>query len=158
MMCERVLSRETQGTRLAEKQLVQAAIADSWTQILQLRLLVLYTAWLIDQKTTAGVRKEIAACKVECARVLHDVVQRAMHIHGALGVSNEMPLGGLWMLAPIMAIVDGPTEVHQVTIARQVLKDYRPSDGRFPSAWLPPRIDDARARFAAALEDHVGNL
>ena len=158
MMCERVLSRETQGTRLAEKQLVQAAIADSWTQILQLRLLVLYTAWLIDQHTTAGARKEIAACKVECARVLHDVVQRAMHIHGALGVSNEMPLGGLWMLAPVMAIVDGPTEVHQVTIARQVLKGYRPSDSRFPTAWLPPRIDDARARFAEVLEDSVGNL
>jgi acyl-CoA dehydrogenase len=158
MMCERALSRETQGSRLADKQLVQAAIADSWTQILQLRLLVLYTAWLIDQKTTAGVRTEIAACKVQCARVLHDVVERAMHLHGALGVSNEMPLGALWMLAPMMAIMDGPTEVHQVTIARQVLKRYRPSDGTFPSAWLPPRIEEARARFADALEHLVGNL
>jgi acyl-CoA dehydrogenase len=81
-----------------------------------------------------------------------------MHIHGALGVSNEMPLGGLWMLAPVMAIVDGPTEVHQVTIARQVLKAYRPAEGTFPSSWLPPRIDEARARFAEVLEDHVGNL
>ncbi|MCA1831369.1 MAG: acyl-CoA dehydrogenase family protein [Actinomycetota bacterium] len=158
MMCERVLSRETQGTVLAQKQLVQAAISDSWTQIMQLRLLVLYTAWLIDQKATAGARKEISACKIEAARVIHDVVYRAMHIHGAIGVSNEMPLGNMWMLAPTMGIVDGPTEVHQVTVARQVLKEYGPSESIFPSAWLPPRIDEARARFATALEELAGNL
>ncbi len=159
MMCERAVSRETQGTLLADKQMVQEAIADSWTQILQLRLLVLYTAWLIDQHHDyKRVRKEIAACKVEAARIIHDVVYRAMHLHGALGVSNEMPLAQMWMAAPAMAVVDGPSEVHQLTIARQVLKDYRPASGVFPTAWLPPRIDAARARFADALEDQVGNL
>jgi acyl-CoA dehydrogenase len=81
-----------------------------------------------------------------------------MHIHGALGVSNEMPLGAMWMLAPTMGIVDGPTEVHQITIARQVLKDYRPAESMFPSAWLPPRIEEARARFAGVLDEQVGNL
>jgi acyl-CoA dehydrogenase len=157
LMCERALSRETKGSLLADKQLVQAAIADSWTQMIQLRLLVLYTAWLIDQG--APVRKEIAACKVESASVLHDVVYRAIHLHGALGASNETPLARLWMFnVPAIGVVDGPTEVHQLTIAKEVLKEHQPNDGPFPSQWLPPRIDAARARFAEALEHHVGNL
>jgi acyl-CoA dehydrogenase len=159
MMCERALSRTTKGSLLADKQLVQEAIADSWSQILQFRLMVLYTAWLIDQHNDySKVRREIAACKIESERVLHDVVYRSMHLHGALGVSNELPLAGLWMAAPHMGIVDGPTEVHQVALARQVLKDYRPSPDRFPTTWLPPRIDAARAKFAEALEQRVGNL
>jgi acyl-CoA dehydrogenase len=69
-----------------------------------------------------------------------------------------MPLAGLVTEAAVMATVDGPTEVHQVTLARQVLKEYKPSDGLMPSAWLPPRIEAARARFAEALEHHVANL
>src|SRR5690606_33293875 len=86
MMCQRALSRQTQGTLLAEKQLVQADIAESWMQITQLRFMVLYTAWLIDKRTEEGettahgVRKEIAACKVLAARVMHDVIHRALHI------------------------------------------------------------------------------
>ncbi|MET0147021.1 MAG: acyl-CoA dehydrogenase family protein [Ilumatobacteraceae bacterium] len=159
MMCERAVSRTTKGSLLGDKQMVQEAISDSWTQILQLRLMVLYTAWLIDEHHDyLKVRKEIAACKVEAARVLHDVVYRALHLHGALGVSNEMPLARMWMSLPAMGIVDGPTEVHQITIARQVLKDYRPVTTQFPSAHLIPRIDAARKKFADALELQVGNL
>jgi acyl-CoA dehydrogenase len=159
MMCERVLSRETQGGLLAEKQMVQEAVSDAWIELVQLRLLVLYTAWLIDQKPEGGVRKEIAACKIESARVLHDVVYKAIHIHGALGVSNETPLARLWMFnVPAIGVVDGPTEIHKLTVARQVLRNYRPSPGVLPTTWLPPRIDDARARFAEALEHEVGNL
>jgi len=158
MMCERVLSRETQGSLLAEKQSVQNYIADSYAQIEQFRLFVLYTAWLIDQNTTAGTRKEIAAVKVLTAQVLHDVVYRAMHVHGALGVSNEMPFGGLWMQVPVMGIVDGPTEVHKATVARQVLKDYRPAPGLWPTQHLPGRIEAAKAKFAEQLETEVGNL
>jgi acyl-CoA dehydrogenase len=158
MMCERVLSRETQGTLLADKQSVQNYIADSYAEIAQFRLFVLHTAWLIDQRRTAGVRKEIAACKVLAAKVLHDVVGRAIQVHGALGVSNEMPLAGLWMVAAMMGIMDGPTEVHRVTVARQVLKGYRPATGPWPSAHLPARIAAARAKFAEVLEHEVGNL
>jgi acyl-CoA dehydrogenase len=157
MACERALSRRTKGSLLAEKQLVQASIADSWTEMTQLRLLVLYTAWRIDQKLP--VRKEIAACKVESARVLHDVVLRAMHLHGALGVSNETPLARLWMFnVPAIGVVDGPTEVHQQTITKEVLREHEPAPGRFPTTWLPPRVDEARARFGAVLEHEVGNL
>lgn len=61
-------------------------------------------------------------------------------------------------ISPHMGIVDGPTEVHQVTISRQVLEDYRPLPDEFPTAWLPPRIEAARERFAEALEHQVGNL
>jgi acyl-CoA dehydrogenase len=158
MMCERALSRRTQGSLLADKQLVQAQIAESWTQLTQLRLMVLYTAWLIDQKTTAGVRKEIAACKVLAANVLHDIVYRALHLHGALGVTDELPLAAMWQSLPSMGIVDGPTEVHQVTIARQLLKDHQAATGVWPSTWLPPRVEESRHRYADAIESVVGNL
>jgi hypothetical protein len=66
--------------------------------------------------------------KVQTAEVLHDVV-RALHVHGALGCSNEMPLVHMWMTVPVMGIADGPTEVHKVTVAKQVLKQYRPYEG-----------------------------
>ncbi|WP_145011530.1 acyl-CoA dehydrogenase family protein [Mycobacterium marseillense] len=158
MMCERVLSRSTKGTLLAEKQLVQAAIADSWIQIQQFRLLVLHTAWLIDQNTTAGARREVAACKVLCEQVLHDVAWRAMHIHGALGITNEMPLMPMIEEAAVMGLADGPTEIHKVTVARQVLRDHTPSDGQFPSAWLPPRVAAARDRYADLLGPEIVNL
>src|SRR3954463_6583251 len=92
MMCERALSRETQGSRLSDKQFVQGYIADSYAQLKQFRLFVLYTAWSIDKHNDyRKVRKDIAAVKVLMPGVLHDIAWRAMQVHGALGVSNEMP-------------------------------------------------------------------
>src|SRR4029077_1188749 len=129
MLCERALSKRTADGRLADKQAVQFYIADSWTQLMQFRLLVLYTAWLIDQRDTRGARKEIAAVKSITPQVQHDIVQRAIQVHGALGVSNELPLGRMWMHVPVMGIVDGPTEVHKVTVARQVLREHSPVEG-----------------------------
>jgi len=158
MMCERALSRETQGEVLAKKQMVQDAIAESWIQLLQFRLQVLQAAWTIDQVGGHKSRTEIAGGKVATPKVMHDVVYRAMHIHGALGVSNEMPFAGMWLAAPIMGIADGPTEVHKVTIARQVLKRYQPYEGLFPPAHLPERRAEARAKFAHMLDLEVGNL
>ena len=90
--------------------------------------------------------------------MLHDIVYRALHLHGSLGVSNEMPLAGMWAMLPVMGIADGPTEVHKVTIARQVLKEYKPSEGLFPSAHLPPRRAGRAKRFADLLEHEVANL
>jgi acyl-CoA dehydrogenase len=159
MMCERALSRETQGEKLAEKQMVQERIADSWIEIEQFRLLVLRTAWLIDKyKDYKRTRKDIAAIKVAMPKVLHDVAQRALHLHGALGVSDEMPFMGLLLAAEVMGIADGPTEVHKVTIARQVLRDYKPADGLWPSEHLPSKRAAARERLAHLLEGEVGNL
>jgi acyl-CoA dehydrogenase len=159
MLCERALSRKTRDGTLAQKQSVQDMVADSYIALTQFRLYVLYVAWCIDQTHDAkAVRKDIAAIKVLTPQVLHDVTQRAMQVHGALGVSNEMPLGGLWLTAAIMGLVDGPTEVHKTTVARQVLKGYQPVEGLWPSAHLPARRAAAEAKLAAHLEHEVGNL
>jgi acyl-CoA dehydrogenase len=158
MMCERALSRHTAGTRLSDKQTVQAYIADSFAQLGQFRLLVLHTAWEIDEYNDyKRVRKDIAAVKVVMPTVLHDIAWRAMQVHGALGVTDEMPFLGMVTGAAVMGLADGPTEVHKTTVAKQVLRDYRPSEDVWPSEWLPRRRDAARARLAEYLEVEVGN-
>jgi acyl-CoA dehydrogenase len=159
MMCERALSRETQGSILADKQFVQGYIADSYAQLMQFRLFVLYTAWSIDKHNDyRKVRKDIAAVKVLMPDVLHDIAWRAMQVHGALGVSNEMPFHGMMLGASVMGLADGPTEVHKVTVARQVLRDYSPSDDLWPTQHLPRKRAAAREKFAEYLEHEVGNL
>ncbi|MGQ0432126.1 MAG: acyl-CoA dehydrogenase family protein [Microthrixaceae bacterium] len=145
IMCERALSRTTQGEVLARKQMVQEMVADSWIQLQSFRLLVLHTAWLIDQSSTAEARRQIAACKVLAAEVLSDISQRAQHLHGALGVSNLM--GFSTSVGAMMGIMDGPTEVHKVSVARQVLKGYSPSPDMWPSEFGPRKLVDARRRF-----------
>jgi acyl-CoA dehydrogenase len=158
MMCERALSRKTRDGTLAQKQSVQDMVAESYIELTQFRLFVLYVAWCIDQANDAkAVRKDIAAIKVLTPQVLHNVTQRAIQIHGALGVSNEMPLGGLWQTAAIMGLVDGPTEVHRTTVARQVLKKYTPVEGLWPSAHIPTKRAAALEKYAAYLEHEVGN-
>ena len=158
MMCRRALSRVTQGEVLAKKQMVQEAVADSYIDLEQFRLLVLQTAWKIDQVGGHQARTEIAAVKVLTPKVLHDIVYRALHIHGALGVSNEMPLSGMWAMLPVMGIADGPTEVHKITIARQVLKRYQPYEGLWPPEHLPERRAAARKKFASLLEHQAAEL
>jgi acyl-CoA dehydrogenase len=155
MMCERVLSRVTQGEVLAKKQMVQEKVADAYIQLESFRLMVLKAAWTIDQVGGHKARMQIAMVKVLTPKVLQDIVYSALHLHGSLGTSNEMPLMGMWSMMPVMGIADGPTEVHKVTIARQILKDYRPSDGLFPSTHLPPRVAAAREKFADLLEHDV---
>jgi len=153
MMCERALSRETAGGLLAEKQFVQGYIADSYAQLLQFRLLTLHTAWKIDRYNDyRKVRKDIAAVKVVMPQVLHDIVQRSIQVNGALGVSNELPLQGMALAANVMGLADGPTEVHKMTVARQVLREHRPAEGLWPSEHLPAKLAAARAKLADALE------
>ena len=95
MMCERALSRTTQGEMLARKQLVQAMIADSWIEIEQFRLLVLRTAWRIDKYNDyKRVRGDISAVKAAMPKVLHDVAARALQIHGSLGVIRRDAVRG----------------------------------------------------------------
>jgi acyl-CoA dehydrogenase len=138
--------------------MTQEKIADSWIEIEQFRLLVLRTAWLIDRYGDyRKVRKDIAAVKAAMPKVFFDVVQRSMHLHGALGISNEMPFARMMVEAEVMAVADGPTEVHKITLARQVLKDYEPMDGLWPSGHLPARRAAARERYAELLEHAVGN-
>jgi acyl-CoA dehydrogenase len=153
MMCERALSRTTQGSLLADKQMVQEVVADSWLQIQQFRLLVMHTAWLIDQKSTS-TRQFISGCKVLAAEVLADIGAKTQHLHGALGVSNLMSVGNG---SGAMGIVDGPTEVHKVTVARQVLKDYKPAPDLWPTEFKPRRLVDARRRFDEILDRRVSD-
>ena len=109
---------------------------------MQFRLFVLYTAWEIDKYNDyKKVRKDIAAVKVVMPTVLHDIAWRAMQVHGALGVTNEMPFLGMVTGAAVMGLADGPTEVHKTTVAKQVLRDYKASD----DVW-PTRVDTAQAR------------
>jgi acyl-CoA dehydrogenase len=159
MMCERALSRFTAGSKLADKQFVQGYIADSYAQLQQFRLFVLYTAWEIDKYNDyKKVRKDIAAIKITMPDVLHDIAARALQVHGALGTSNEMPFSQMVAGSFIMGLADGPTEVHKVTVARQVLRDYKPADGLWPSEHLPARMAAARIKYAAYLDSEVGNL
>lgn len=158
MMCERALSRVSAGSKLADKQFVQGYIADSYAQLKQFRLFVLYTAWEIDKyQDYKKVRKDIAAAKVVMPTVLHDIAWRAMQVHGALGVTNEMPFLTMIHGAGVMGLADGPTEVHKMTVAKQVLRDHAPTDGMWPTQWIPQLEADAREKYAEFLEHEVGN-
>src|SRR4030095_12430689 len=125
----------------------------------QFRLFVLYTAWEIDKYNDyKKVRKDIATAKVVMPTVLHDIAWRAMQVHGALGVTNEMPFFAMIHGAAVMGLADGPTEVHKVTVARQVVRDYKASDDLWHTEGNAKRLDAALAKFADYLEHEVGNL
>jgi acyl-CoA dehydrogenase len=159
MLCERALSRTTKGGALADKQSVQNFIADSYAQLTQFRLFVLYVAWRIDKLNDyRKVRHEIAAIKAVMPDVLHDIAQRAVQVHGAIGVSNELPLMQLMETAAWLALADGPTEVHKVTVARGVLRQYSPVEGMWPSEWIPAKQEAALAKYGEFLEHEIGNL
>jgi acyl-CoA dehydrogenase len=154
MLCERALSRYTAGSKLSEKQFVQGYIADSCAQLLQFRLLVLHTAWKIDKYNDyKKVRKDIALVKTVMPTVYHDIAARALQVHGALGASNEMPFGRMVHGSFVMGLADGPTEVHKVTVAKQVLRDYKPVDDLWPSEHIPKKLAAARAKYAAYLRE-----
>ena len=158
MMCERVLSRETQGSRLADKQMVQEKIADSWMEIEQFRLLVLRTAWKIDRyKDYLKVRRDIAAVKALMPKVFHDVASRALFLHGSLGATGEMPFVEQVIQSFHMGLADGPTEVHKITLARQVLRDYKPTNDLFPSQHIPKLRAAALKKYADRIEREVAN-
>jgi alkylation response protein AidB-like acyl-CoA dehydrogenase len=152
MMCERALSRRAHGKVIAEHQMVQEAIADSYAEINMLRLLVLWTAWTIDHSSTREARTQISACKFTCAKVLREVSYRAIHIFGSLGVTDLTPLQAMWTNSPTMSLVDGVDEVHKVTVARNVLKGYQPHEGVWPTEYLPHKRAAAREKYAALLD------
>lgn len=157
-MCERALSRTTtRGERLADQQLVQQMIADSWTEIEQFRLLVLQTAWKIDRyEDYQRVRADISAVKAAMPKVYHDVAARALQVHGSLGVSNELPFGDMVLDSFRMGLADGATEIHKVTLARQLLRRYQPTDDLFPAYHLPRAEAEARRRLERVLTSTDG--
>jgi acyl-CoA dehydrogenase len=158
MMCERALSRHSGDQPVAAKQLVQEAIALAYAEIEQFRLFVLRTAWKIDQGHgySREVRREIAVAKVLSFRVMRSVLDKAVHLHGALGTTEEMPLARLWQMVPAYGIWDGPTESHISTAARLILKDYVPAPGLWPTQWIPARLEAAEKKYAVALAERAG--
>ena len=139
LMAEQALSRSSYGELLSEKQSVQDAIARSYIEYLQFRLLVLYAAWMFDQRLEHGRegRKMISAVKASMARVAQDVTTRAVHLHGAIGLSNDMRFGFKLVAALHEGVADGVTELHVATVCKQLLRDYVGHTGHFPSevAW-----------------------
>jgi len=148
MTCERALSRVTQGSKLSEKQLVQEKIADSWIEIEQFRLLLLQTAWKIDQlKDYKAVRRDIAAVKVMMPKVLHDISSRALHIHGSLGLTPDMPFVDQLLDSYHVGLADGPTEIHKLTVAKLTLREHQPTDGLFPTGYIPHLREAALRKY-----------
>jgi acyl-CoA dehydrogenase len=127
LMCRRALSRVAFGSTLAQKQTVQNWIADSVAEIQASRLLTLHAAHKIDQGDEARV--EISLIKFFGAKILHDVIDRAIQVHGALGVSGDTPLEGMYRQARAGRIYDGPDEVHRMVVARRVLRQYSDGNG-----------------------------
>ncbi|WP_033290701.1 acyl-CoA dehydrogenase family protein [Amycolatopsis jejuensis] len=139
MLCERALYRYSHGSVLAEKQTIRSWIADSWTELNALRLLTLQAAWKIDTSGVDSARTEISSIKYWGAKVLHEVIDRALQAHGSLGYSTDLPLEGMYRRARAARIYDGPDEVHREAVAKRVLRGYQaPADG-VPREHVPTR-------------------
>jgi acyl-CoA dehydrogenase len=147
MMARRAKSRFTQGSLLADKQLIQEFVSDSYVELTQFRLLVLYAAWLVDTQGEHAAREAIAACKIQTAAVLKAIGLRAIQVHGGLGLTDQMPLTAVLFGGIALGLADGPTEAHKINLARMVLKGYEPEDPVWPSEFLENRIERAREKY-----------
>jgi acyl-CoA dehydrogenase len=145
------------GSVLGEHETVQNWIADSEAEMQAARLMTLHAAWKMDTEGVVAARKEIALIKFYGAKVLHDVVDRALQAHGGLGYSTDLPLEAMYRFARAARIYDGPDEVHRASVARQVLRGYAaPADG-VPTEFIPARREAARRQFADLLETVTAN-
>jgi acyl-CoA dehydrogenase len=151
MMCERATYRYAHGSLLADKQTVQNWIADSAAEMQAARLMTLHAAWVMDSQGASAARVDISLIKFYGAKVLHDVIDRALQVHGALGYSTDLPLEQMYRFARGARFYDGPDEVHRQTVARRILAGYQPPPGEIPSEHLPTRREQARERFAHLL-------
>ncbi|TNY36915.1 acyl-CoA dehydrogenase family protein [Thermomonospora catenispora] len=124
LMCRRALSRVAFGEPLARQGVVRQQIAEARMAIEQARLLTLKTAWLIDRHGAKEARTEIAAIKAVVPRTVAKIVDDAIQVHGAAGVSDDTPLAEMYAWVRAMRIFDGPDEVHIRTVARRELKKY----------------------------------
>jgi alkylation response protein AidB-like acyl-CoA dehydrogenase len=122
LMCAYALEREAFGGPLADKQTVQNWIADSAAEIQACRLMTLDAARKLDEGGEARV--EVSLIKFYAARVLHDVIDRAIQVHGARGLTDETPLGTMYAMARGARIYDGPDEVHRMVVSRRILKEF----------------------------------
>ena len=151
MLCERAVTRYTHGSLLADKQMIQEMVAEVRRAPGGARLLTLQAAWKMDQLHAAGkhysdARVEIGVIKFWGAKVLYNVIDRAIQVHGSLGYTTDLPLEAMYRHARAARIYDGADEVHKVTVARQVLKGYRASRDPDRARPDPPGRRDRQVR------------
>ena len=123
LMVTRARTREVHGGLLRDKQFIQGFIADSYIDIQSARLMTLHAAGKID-RDDADARVDISALKVMVPEAYHRVVDRAIQVWGAAGVSNDLPLAGMYQGARTLRLADGPDEVHKILVAKNVLGRY----------------------------------
>ncbi len=138
LMCERTLERHVFGKYLADFANVQEWIAESRLEIDQARLLVLRAAWRLDQAVHTQSRVDVSAIKVVAARLQTRVVDRAMQVFGAMGLSPDTPLAYFWTWGRAMQLLDGPDEVHLRTVARHELEQARENRGQTAAYFTLP--------------------
>jgi alkylation response protein AidB-like acyl-CoA dehydrogenase len=123
LMIDRAINRQAFGGPLSDKQTIQNWIADSAAEIQAARLLTLNAAAKIDAGDEARV--EISLIKFFGAKVLHDVIDRAIQVHGAMGVSEDTPLARMYRHARFARIYDGPDEVHRMVVSRRIVSEFK---------------------------------
>jgi acyl-CoA dehydrogenase len=141
IMCQRANERESFGGKLGEKQFVQDFIARSRMEIHASRLMVLHAAWKMDTEGKRAARQEISMIKVAAANMFMDVLDRAIQVLGALGVSDDTPVATMWRQGRMLRIADGPDEVHKMVIAVRELNRYKVEDGQSPSGYARPEVE-----------------
>jgi acyl-CoA dehydrogenase len=145
LMCARALERHAFGKALSDFENVQEWIARSRLEIDQARLLVLRAAWRLDHEGNQAARADVAAIKVVAAQMQTRILDRAIQVFGAMGLSPDTPLAQLWSWGRAMRILDGPDEVHLRTVARAELaraKANRGASAPYLQRWMPPHPDD----------------
>jgi acyl-CoA dehydrogenase len=152
MLCERATYRVAHGSVLGDKQTIRNWIADSAAQMQAARLMTLHAAWRIDTEGPAAARNDVSLIKFYGAQVLHDVIDRALQVHGSLGYSSDLPLEAMYRYARGARLYDGPDEVHRDAVARRILRGYDPPPDGVPSEHVPTRRAAARERFAELLQ------
>jgi acyl-CoA dehydrogenase len=124
MMCRRANERSAFGGPLGDKQFVQESIAASRMEIDQARLLTLYAAWKMDTEGKRAARQAISAIKIVAANMVMDVLDRAIQVHGSLGMTDDTPLAAMWRFSRMLRLADGPDEVHKMVLARRELNRW----------------------------------
>jgi acyl-CoA dehydrogenase len=127
LMVQRAASREVHGGKLATKQFIQGFIADSYIDLQAARLMTIHCAERMDSGLDS--RTDISAIKIFVPEAYHRVVDRAIQVWGAAGVSGDLPLAGMYQGARTLRIADGPDEVHKILIAKNVLSRYAEGEG-----------------------------
>jgi acyl-CoA dehydrogenase len=145
MMCKRANERVAFGGPLAEKQFVQDFIAKSRIEIDSARWLVLNAAWQMDTYGKREARQAISLTKVSAANMVMDVLDRAIQVHGSLGMTDDTPLSGLWRNLRMLRLADGPDEVHKMVIATRELNKWKADESAQQNGKPEPAAAGQRA-------------